>query len=499
MTSPVEFDRSQLEQLDKEELISIILTLQQQVQELQRAVAEQAAEIQKLRDQWAKTSRNSGKPPSSDGLKKPRTRNLRRKSGRRSGGQEGHPGHTLKMVEKPDHVEHYEVSACPQCAADLHAVAACELERRQVFDVPPVRVEVTEHQAEIKVCPQCGERVRAQFPADVTQPVQYGLRIKAQATYLNNYQLIPLARTCELLGDFYGHTPAEALILDANAAVVDQIEPSLEATQRQLIASPVVHFDESGLRVEGKLNWLHVASTERLTYYQVHPKRGQQGMRAMGILPTFQGRALHDHWKPYFTFNQCQHALCNAHHLRELQFVVDQYQQTWAEEMSQLLLDIKAEIEATPLEQMSLAPQRLTHFQRRYDELISQGLEANPPPADPPPKACGERSRTKRGRKKQSPPKNLLDRLQQFKPQVLAFMHDFRVPFDNNQAERDVRMVKTKQKVSGAFRTRTGAETFCAIRSYISTVRKHGLNVIDAIYDALSGNPFIPATLEQVA
>jgi transposase len=491
MTSPVEFERSQLAQLDKEELITIILALQQQVQELQRAVAEQATEIQKLRDQLAKNSRNSGKPPSSDGLKKPKTRNLRRKNGRRSGGQEGHPGHTLKMVEKPDHVEHYEVSACPQCAADLQTIEACEFERRQVFDVPPVHIKVTEHRAEIKVCPQCEKRVKAKFPSDVTQPVQYGLRIKAQAAYLNNYQLIPLARTCELLGDFYGHTPAQALILDANAALVDQIEPSLEATWQQLIASPVVHFDESGLRVEGKLNWLHVASTEWLTYYTVHPKRGQEGMRAMGILPLFQGRAMHDHWQSYFIFDHCQHTLCNAHHLRELQFVMDQYQQSWAEEMSQVLLDIKAEVDAAPLEHMSLAPERLTHFEQRYHELISQGLKANPPPAHPPPK--------KRGRKKQSPPKNLLDRLLQFKPQVLAFMYDFRVPFDNNLAERDVRMVKIKQKVSGTFRTRTGAETFCAIRSYISTVRKHNLNVIDAIHHALSGNPFIPATLQLVA
>ena len=491
MTSQFEFDREQLEKLDKQELILIILALQEQVQELQQTVAKQGAEIQELRDQLAKNSRNSGKPPSSDGLKKPRTGNLRRQTGRRSGGQEGHPGHTLKMVEEPDHIEVHEASECPQCAADLQAIEACELERRQVFDVSPVGIKVTEHRAEIKVCPLCGERVKAKFPTDVTQPVQYGLRIKAQSAYLNNYQLIPLARTCGLLGDFYGHTPAEALILDANAAVVNQIEPSLEATQRQLIASPVVHFDESGLRVEGKLNWLHVASSELLTYYTVHPKRGQEGMRAMGILPAFQGRALHDHWKSYFTFDHCQHALCNAHHLRELQFIVDQYQQSWAEEMIQVLLDIKAEIDAAPLEQMSLAPERLTHFEQRYDQLIGQGLEANPPPADPPPK--------KRGRKKQSPPKNLLDRLQQRKRQVLAFMYDFCVPFDNNLAERDVRMVKVKQKVSGAFRTRAGAETFCAIRSYISTIRKQGQNVIDALHSALMGNPFIPQPVEAIA
>jgi transposase len=491
MTSQLDLDRSQLEKLDKEALISIILVLQQQVKELQETVAAQAAEIQKLRDQLAKNSRNSGKPPSSDGLKKPRPRNLRKKTGRRSGGQKGHKGHTLKMAEKPDHIEVHPVSQCPHCTADLRAVEPCGLERRQVFDVPPVRIEVTEHQAEIKVCSQCGNEVKGDFPAAVTQPVQYGPRIKAQASYLNTYQLIPWARTCELLGDFYGHAPAEALVQQANAAVVDGIASSLEATKQQLMGSDVVHFDESGLRVEARLNWLHVASTDYLTYYTVHPKRGQDGMKAMGILPAFAGRAVHDGWQSYFTFGHCQHALCNAHHLRELMFVVEQYEQSWAQEMIHLLLDIKAEVDEAPAEQLSLPPERLLHFAQRYDGLIAQGLAANPPPADPPPK--------KRGRKKQTPPKNLLDRLQKYKPQVLAFMYDFRVPFDNNLAERDVRMVKIKQKVSGAFRTRTGAETFCAIRSYISTTRKHGLNVIDAIHDALTGNPFIPSAVGQAA
>jgi transposase len=489
MTS--QLDRSQLEALDKETLISIILKLQQQVQELQKTIAAQAAEIQQLRDQLAKNSRNSGKPPSSDGLKKPRTRNLRKKTGRRSGGQKGHKGQTLEMVEQPHHVQTHQAVRCPDCATDLRSVEPCAVERRQVFDVPPVHVEVTEHQAEIKVCPNCGKQVKGNFPPDVTQPVQYGPRIKAQVSYLNNYQLIPWARTCELLGDFYRHTPAEALVLEANTAVVDGIEPSLDATWQQLIASDVVHFDESGLRVEGSLNWLHVAGTDYLTYYGVHPKRGQDGMKTLGILPAFEGWAVHDCWQSYFAFDNCQHALCNAHILRDLLFIVEQYEQNWAEKMIKLLLDIKAEVEATPSNQMSLSPERLTHFDQRYDKLISQGLAANPPPADPPPK--------KRGRKKQSAPKNLLDRLQEHKLKVLAFMYDFRVPFDNNLAERDVRMVKIKQKVSGAFRTRTGAETFCAIRSYISTARKHGLNVIDAIHDALTGSPFIPSTTRGVA
>ena len=486
MTPLLDLDGDQLMELDQEALVSIIQALRQRMQELEKTVAEQAAVIQSLHDQSAKDSRNSSKPPSSDGLKKPRTRSLRKKSGRRSGGQKGHKGHTLKMVEGPDHIEVHQISTCPNCATDLRPVEPCRRERRQVFDVPPVRVEVTEHQAEVKVCPKCRKQVKGEFPPDVTQPVQYGPRLKAQACYLNSYQLIPLARTCELLGDFYGHRPAEAFVLEADTALLDHVEVSLDTIKQQLIAADVVHFDESGLRVEGQLNWLHVASTEQLTYYSVQRRRGQEGMQDIGILPEFKGRAVHDHWKSYFTFGNCQHALCNAHHLRELQFIVEQYEQPWAQEMTQLLLEIKAKVEATPPEQMSLPLEHLSRFGQRYDELVAQGLGANPPPTEPPPK--------KRGRKKQSPPKNLLDRLQQYKSQILAFMHEFSVPFDNNLAERDVRMVKVKQKISGAFRTHAGAETFCAIRSYISTARKGDQNVIEAIHDALAGNPFIPCT-----
>jgi transposase len=354
-----------------------------------------------------------------------------------------------------------------------------------VFDVPPVCIEVTEHQAEIKQCPGCGQQVTGTFPAHIIQPTQYGPRLKAQASYLNNYHFIPLARTEELLTDFYGQSPSEAVVIEANKQLVTHSQPALESIKQQLLDAAVVNFDESGLRVVGKLNWLHVASTPELTHYHVHQKRGAEGMEAGAIFPDFQGGAVHDHWASYLKFDNCRHYFCNAHHLRELQFIVDQYQQSWATDMAQLLRDIKAEVEAIPAPAMSLPPERLAHYEVKYDKIIAQGLAVNPPPAKPLPK--------KRGPTKQSPPKNLLDRLVKHKAGVLAFMYDFRVPFDNNLAERDVRMVKVKQKVSGAFRTQTGADTFCAIRSYISTARKQGHNAIDAIFDAFVGQPFMPS------
>jgi transposase len=473
MTVKPELDRQQLEKLDTASLIELILEMQRQIQE--------------LRDQLAKDSHNSGKPPSSDGLKKPRTRSLRPKGQHPRGGQPGHKGNTLKQVAEPDHIEIYPVLACPHCQTDLAGVESQDYEKRQVFDVPPVRLAVTEHRAEIKCCSGCGQDVKGEFPEQVTQPTQYGPRVKAQASYLNNYHFIPLARTEELLSDFYGQAPSEAVIIAANQQMVAQTEASLESIRQQIIAADVANFDESGLRVAGKLHWLHVASTETLTHYHVDRKRGQVGMQAGGILPKFHGNAVHDHWKPYLKFDQCQHSFCNAHHLRELQFITEQYQQSWADEMAQLLRKILAEVEATPVPMMSLPSNRLAHYEAKYDQLIANGLAANPPPKVAPPK--------KRGRPKQSAPKNLLDRLLTHKSGVLAFMYDFRIPFDNNLAERDVRMVKVKQKVSGSFRTQDGAKTFCSIRSYISTARKQEHNVIDAMYEALRGQPFIPSSL----
>lgn len=451
----------------------------------------QEARIQELEARLNKDSHNSSKPPTSDGLKKPHKHGLRHQSGKKSGGQAGHAGERLDPVADPKYIVVHPVIRCHFCQLSLEGVEAEKYEKRQVFDVPEdVKLEVTEHRAEIKDCPRCGEMNEGEFPEGVSQATQYGPRVRAQMVYFNTYQFVPLKRTAEIIADLYHQSPVDGTVLAAVKEVARRVTPMVEKVKEHLTKTEdPVNFDESGMR-EGGLKWLHSASTAFATFFAIHAKRGRVAMDKIGILPKRTGWCIHDFWKPYLTYQQAKHGLCGAHLVRELTYLVENYQQPWAETMHKLLTEIqKAKAAAQALRQAPFSPEQLAGFQNRYDQIVAEGLLANPPPEPT------EEQAHKRGRAKQTPPKNLLDRLRNHPDMVLAFMYDFKVPFDNNQAERDIRMAKLKEKISGCFRSKDGSEDFCLVRSYISTAHKNGQPILDAIYLALIGTPFIPSFL----
>lgn len=442
-------------------------------------------QVNELKGRLSKNSRNSSKPPSGDGFGK-RTKSLRRKSDKPSGGQPGHPGHTLEWNSEPDFVDKHEVTECSGCGASLASVPLDEVLARQVFDIPPIEVLVTEHQVEVKCCPHCGQSNQGSFPIEASNVVQYGPRLKGMMVYLMDGQLLPSHRACEMLKDLMNVSVSEGTLYISRDQCFEHLAPIETDIEQRIQNAEVAHFDETGMRVNQRLWWLHVASTSGLTYYFVHPKRGQKAMDEMGILPEFEGKAIHDGWKSYQKY-ACEHFLCNAHHLRELQYMLEHYDQWWALQMSLLLVTIYCHVEDLKAQgKPSVSDEDLSAFNSRYEAILEQGFAKNPipPPSPTEPK--------KRGRPKRSPPRNLLERLQKQKASVLGFMYDFTIPFDNNQAERDLRMMKLKQKISGCFRSEAGAEKFCRIRGYLSTLRKQGHNLLDALVDLFSGNSQSP-------
>jgi transposase len=449
--------------------------------------------IQALEDKQEKDSHNSSKPPSSDGMKKPMKHRQRSKSKKKVGGQKGHVGSRLAPVAEPDHVEIHAVKHCQHCERPLEDWAVARHIQRQVFDLPEViQLEVTEHRAEVKACPDCGMENIAAFPTGVTQVTQYGARLCAQIVYFNQHHFIPMERTVEIVQDLYGHPVSNGSVPTMNEKVSQQVKPVYEEIRDYLIQTDeAVHFDETGMKISGKLHWLHSASTKLATACLIHAKRGSPAMDAMGILPKRRGWSIHDFWKPYLKYQHAQHALCNAHLIRDLLFLVEQYQQAWAQELLDLLLKIKRAVETVQAkQQVTLSNRALRVFETEYDDLVWQGEQANPPAT----RASGQR-----GKVKQSPARNLLDRLRDHKQKILAFMYDFKVPFDNNLAERDIRMTKVHQKVSGGFRSEDGAATFCYVRSYISTARKNGQPILEALCLALSGSPYRPPFLSAIS
>ena len=379
----------------------------------------------------------------------------------------------------------HPVEHCQHCQRDLREVESLHVERRQVLDLPPKRVVVIEHQAQQKCCPTCHQISSAAFPQDVRAPIQYGAALGAVGVYLVQQQLLPYERASEVIEDLLGPPMSVGTLQGLVARCAEQLEPVEQQIKAALSRAEVLHQDETGLYVAGQRHWMHVSATEHLTHYAVHRKRGKEALDAIGILADFQGVSVHDGWRSYWQY-LCQHGLCNVHHLRELTFLEEERQQAWASEMKELLLESKAAVEQARAQgRSSLHPLEVADWKARYQARLSEGYLANPP--DPPPKTG------KKGRRKQSTARNLLDRLSKHQQAVLLFLDNFAVPFDNSLAERDIRMVKVQQKISGCFRSPAGAVAFCRIRGYLSTLRKQGMAVLTALEQTLIGHPVSPA------
>ena len=422
-------------------------------------------------------SENSSKPPSSDGLGK-KTTSLRESSGKPAGGQKGRKGTTLRQAAQPDDVvQHRLPRQCDRCQALLPVDGAQVWERRQVFDVPAVAFNVIEHQTLAVAC-SCGQFHTSSFPTGVADAVQYGPQVRALGVHLTQGQMLPYARAAQLIADIYGLTISPGTLVAWVAEARAALQRTADDIARQLKAAHLVHADESGLRVAGKLHWLHIAANETHTWYGVHGKRGLAAIDEHGILANRTGVLVHDCWAPYWRLEDSVHALCNAHLLRELLYVKESTGQAWPQAMSNLLLSANQLCTAARQQQIAFSADDVLAFRTVYDDIVREGERLNP-----------ETSASGKGRVKQSVATNLLRRFRLHADAVLRFIGDFDVPFTNNTAERAVRMPKVKQKISGCFRTLDGAEHFCVIRSCLDTLRKQGHNMLAVLQRAFAGDP----------
>ena len=463
-------------------LQTTIAELQATNTELRATIAEQQATITRLEAtiaqmaaKLAADSTKSNRPPSSDGLSKgpPKPRSLRQKSGKKSGGQPGHPGATFSWSENPDHVVvHAPPSHCDACSGPLPEPTL--FASRQVADLPEIRYVITEHRAMESTC-SCGKIHRGTFPDGVNAPMQYGPKIDGVAVYLTQQHMLPVQRTSELINDLFGLSFSEGTVQQAVADAAEILAPTVETIADALRNAPVAHADETGIRIESKLHWMHTLGTSMLTWIGCHKKRGKVAMNAFGILPYFRGTLVHDGLESYRSYKKCTHGLCNSHHLRELKALAEDHKQSWAKQMGKLLQEACHEVNLS--DNGMLPKKRVKEYRLRYEAILRIGEREHPVRA-----ASG-----KRGRTKQSEATNLLRRLRKYADDVWRFAAEPEVPFTNNLAEQAVRMPKVKQKISGGFRTQAGATRFCVIRSYLETLRKQGANVINALTQAFQG------------
>lgn len=456
---------------------ALVFSLVDTINMLIDKVEAQDQRIKKLEDQLAKNSRNSSKPPSTDS---PYINRDKKKKNPKGGAKKKRTGTTLNQVSDPDEIIVCNVDICEHCHRDLLDIDAKEIDKRQVTDIPPVKAVTTEYQAEVKECPHCHKITRANFPDGITHKAQYGPGVQAVAVYLRNYQLIPLERTIELFRDLLGINLSEGTIVNMTRRCADQLSGFMETVKQKLIDAKIIHNDETGINIRGILHWLHTAGNKDYTYLQPNKKRGAAAFDDIGILPDFEGVSVHDFWKPYEKYN-CAHAYCNAHLIRELIFAHENLKQDWAHEMIDLILDIKEKVDLSA--KGYLEDDLTSVFLKKYEKIIEKAYESNPPPDK-----TGKRGRPKKGKVL-----SLIERMDNHREEILRFMKERDIPFDNNLAERDLRMVKVRQKISGTFRNMDRVKDFCSIRSYISTIKKQGKDVFTALINSFApgfrGNP----------
>jgi transposase len=469
--SGIGFDRQELEKLAAEGamitipaslLLQLIVTIERHEQEI--------AELKR-------NSRTSSKPPSSDrnnpNKPAPKKRKLKGKQKRKQGGQKGHPGATLRKVDNPGYVITHRIQGkCPHCQAGHKHIKINGEESRQVFDLPvELRLEVIEHRREVGECQCCAKKIKASYPEEIKAPVQYGQRMQALVLYLQSYQLLPCERLSDLIGDLWGCPISTGTISKMLTHGGTRAGPIADAIKQAVRASEFIHSDETGLSVKGKLHWLHTASTPTLTWLHIDPHRGVKALRAMEVLEGYGGVVIHDYLSAYYRIEGLSHALCNAHHLRDLDCVTEEQGQSWSAAMRAYLLEVKKRVERERSRGKEVRQKTIDRLKKDYFKILEEGCEENPEPERKP----GQRGRLKRGKAL-----NLLNRFWERSEEVMAFLLKG-MPFDNNEAERDLRMMKVKQKIRGCFRSLSQSEAFVKVRSVIATAKKRKINVLEML------------------